>query len=154
MSSAPAKAIAKTLVSSRHYSRPVAGIGANSAYRPQDLNFSHSVFVRSTANNTHVVLVDASSNRVVTKCSAGMCGLKKAARSTSDAGFQATVNLTQKAKQMGVYPTGVHLVLKGFGAGRDQALRALTNVGWKLTRLSDATPILIGGCRPPKKRRV
>ena len=81
-------------------------------------------------------------------------GLKKAARGTSDAGYQAGLQCVQKVVQKGIVRPTVHIKLNGFGPGRDQAFKALITGDWHVRRISDITPIRFGGCRAKKKRRL
>ncbi|KAI9012819.1 hypothetical protein BC832DRAFT_526260, partial [Gaertneriomyces semiglobifer] len=129
------------------------------------------VHVSANRNNTVCALTDEA-GRVITRATAGMVGLRKAARGTSDAGYLTVIHLTEKAAKLDLAKTktqyhhknavnlpeairqGVHLKLKGFGPGRDQAFRAIIAAGWKITRITDVTPVRHGGCRPPKKRRL
>ncbi|KAJ3290889.1 hypothetical protein HK104_006472 [Borealophlyctis nickersoniae] len=124
--------------------------------------------IKSTKNNTLLVLNDWE-GRAITKATAGTCGLKKSARGTSDAGFQAATQLVEHTESLDPrkmnevhrnlniqheLSRGVHLKVKGFGPGREQAFRAIVAAGWNIVRITDLTPIRHGGCRPRKPRRV
>ncbi|KAL2918219.1 28S ribosomal protein S11, mitochondrial [Polyrhizophydium stewartii] len=114
----------------------------------------HVVHITASRNNTICTLTKSNGDTLCAS-SAGMCGLKKAARGTSDAGYQAVLALTEKAKQKNIeMPFGVHLRLAGFGPGREQAFRAMRAAGWRIVRISDYTSYRHAGCRPRKKRSL
>lgn len=100
-------------------------------------------------NNTLLTLADAK-HRTLGWSSGGTIGLKKAARGTSDAAYQATTTLLKRFPNLGL----VHLKLQGFGPGREQIFRACRASGSTLGRITDVTCIAHGGCRPRKKRRL
>ena len=110
------------------------------------------VFVMSTFNNTLVTFTDESGNTLGWG-TAGYVGFKGTRKSTP---FAATTAVDQVAKkvinQYGLRSVDVYI--KGPGAGRDAALRALKNVGLAITMIADVTPIPHNGVRPKKKRRV
>jgi small subunit ribosomal protein S11 len=116
--------------------------------------FTHVVLIKATKNNTHVTcrLVEG---KCLTTASAGVVGLKKANRGSSDAGYQVALRVMELVKQKfnAPQPT-VHVMLNGFGPGRDQAFRAIRASGWVIHRITDCTPIRFAGCRPRKKRRL
>ena len=115
---------------------------------------SHVLHVQATRNNTIASLVDHTGKTIYT-CSAGFCGLKKANRGTTDAGFVTVSELIRKVKEKKiVISNGIHIKLKGFGPGRNNAFRAICSSGWPITRVSDVTSIRFKGCRPPKQRRL
>jgi small subunit ribosomal protein S11 len=113
---------------------------------------NYMIIIKAAKNNTHLHL--DKDGRTVCHVSAGSCGLKKAQRGTSDAGYQAAVKFIETVNSKGVVPMGVHLVFRGFGPGRTQAFRGLRTAGWSFARLTDDTPIRYGGCRARKKRRI
>lgn len=109
------------------------------------------VFVTATFNNTLVTITD---DRGDTLCwnSAGTSGFKGARKSTPFAATTAVEVAARKAMGMGLKE--VEVFIKGPGAGRDAALRALRNAGLSITLIADVTPIPHNGVRPKKKRRV
>ncbi len=84
--------------------------------------------------------------------SAGKCGFKGARKSTPFAAQVAAEMVGKEALDFGIKTIGVEI--KGPGAGRESALRALQSLGYVLTYIKDVTPVPHNGCRPPKKRRV
>jgi small subunit ribosomal protein S11 len=107
--------------------------------------------ISSTFNNTLVTITDVSGN-VVAWSSAGVCGFKGSRKSTPFAAQMAAEDCARKAQEHGMRSLIVYL--KGPGAGRESALRALQANGFKITLIRDVTPIPHNGCRPPKRRRV
>src|SRR3569832_2481975 len=84
--------------------------------------------------------------------SAGACGFKGSRKSTPFAAQVAADKAGQVAHEFGV--KNVEVFVKGPGPGRDSAVRGLHAVGFKVSSITDVTPIPHNGCRPPKKRRV
>jgi small subunit ribosomal protein S11 len=107
--------------------------------------------IQSTFNNTIVTITDVQGNCVAWS-SAGSKGFKGSRKSTPFAAQLAAEDAAQKAMEHGMRSIGVYV--KGPGAGREAALRALSNAGFKVTHIRDVTPIPHNGCRPPKRRRV
>jgi small subunit ribosomal protein S11 len=89
---------------------------------------------------------------VVSWATAGMSGFKGSKKSTPYAAQIAAQNAARKAHENGMRTVGIFV--KGPGAGRESAMRAINNAGFKVTFIRDITPIPHNGCRPPKKRRV
>ena len=108
-------------------------------------------FVNATFNNTIVSIADDNGN-VVAWSSAGSKGFKGSRKSTPYAAQIAADAAASKAQEHGLKTLVVKL--KGPGAGREAAVRALMTAGLKVTSIMDLTPIPHNGCRPPKKRRV
>mgnify|MGYP001143089927 CR=1 FL=1 len=107
--------------------------------------------IKSTFNNTIISITDTSGN-VLCWASAGTVGFKGSRKSTPFAAQQAANEVAKKAQELGVKTIGVHI--KGPGAGREAALRALQASGLRIVSIRDVTPIPHNGCRPPKRRRV
>ena len=107
--------------------------------------------IQSTFNNTIVTITDVSGN-VVSWSSAGVRGFKGSRKSTPFAAQLAAEDAAKKAMDHGMRQVSVFV--KGPGAGRESALRALQAAGFKITLIRDVTPIPHNGCRPPKRRRV
>ena len=109
------------------------------------------VFVTATFNNTIVTITDTSGNTIAWG-SSGLVGFKGARKSTPFAATTAVEATAKKASAMGLREVEVYI--KGPGAGRDAALRALKAVGLNITLIADVTPMPHNGVRAKKKRRV
>ncbi len=109
------------------------------------------VNIHSTFNNTIVTISDPQGN-VVSWASAGSVGFKGARKGTPFAAQMAAESAARKAVDSGMRSVQVHV--KGPGAGRESALRALQSAGFAVSLIRDVTPIPHNGCRPPKRRRV
>ena len=107
--------------------------------------------VNASFNNTTVTITDAQGN-TISWSSSGMMGFKGSRKSTPYAAQVAAEDAGRKAAEHGMRTLEVEV--KGPGAGRESALRALQAVGFAITSIRDVTPIPHNGCRPPKKRRV
>ena len=107
--------------------------------------------ISSTFNNTIVTITDVSGN-VISWSSAGACGFKGSRKSTPFAAQLAAEQAARKAQEHGM--RNVQVYVKGPGAGRESALRALQSAGFKISLIRDVTPIPHNGCRPTKRRRV
>jgi small subunit ribosomal protein S11 len=108
-------------------------------------------FVTATFNNTIVTISDENGN-VLAWSSAGSKGFKGSRKSTPYAAQIAADHAASKAQEHGLKVLSVKL--KGPGAGRETALRALQARGFKILSIKDTTPMAHNGSRPPKKRRV
>ena len=108
-------------------------------------------FVQSTFNNTIISISDENGN-VIAWSSAGSKGFKGSRKSTPYAAQIAADTAATKAQEHGLKVLTVKL--KGPGAGRETALRALQSRGFKILSIKDTTPMPHNGSRPPKKRRV
>jgi small subunit ribosomal protein S11 len=109
------------------------------------------VHIASTFNNTMITIADVSGN-VIAWSSAGARGFKGSRKSTPFAAQVAAGDAAAKAMEHGLKT--VTVFVKGPGAGRESALRAIAAAGLKVTLIRDVTPIPHNGCRPPKRRRV
>ncbi len=107
--------------------------------------------IRSTFNNTIVTITDVNGN-TISACSAGARGFKGSRKSTPFAAQVAAEQAARAAQDHGMRQVAVFV--KGPGAGRESALRAMQSAGLKVTLIRDVTPIPHNGCRPPKRRRV
>ena len=107
--------------------------------------------IQSTFNNTIVTITDSTGN-VVAWSSAGSAGFKGSRKGTPFAAQMAAESAAKKALDAGVKKIGVYV--KGPGAGREAAIRALQAIGLEIDLIRDVTPIPHNGCRPPKRRRV
>ena len=108
-------------------------------------------YVQSTFNNTIVSIADTNGN-IISWSSAGQKGFKGSRKSTPYAAQVAAEKAGNLAKEYGL--KNLVVLVKGPGPGRESAVRALNNIGYKITDINDVTPIPHNGCRPPKKRRV
>ncbi len=110
------------------------------------------VHIQASFNNTIITVTDAEGS-VLAWSSAGGIGFKGSRKGTPFAATQAAINAGHGAKSFGV--RSVEVRVKGPGAGRESAIRALqTSVGLDVKSIRDVTPIPHNGCRPPKRRRV
>ena len=110
------------------------------------------VHIQASFNNTIITIADNEGN-VLSWSSAGGIGLKGSRKGPPFAATQAANNAGHAAKAVGVRSVDVRV--KGPGAGRESAIRALqTSVGMDIKSIRDVTPIPHNGCRPPKRRRV
>jgi small subunit ribosomal protein S11 len=107
--------------------------------------------VLSTFNNTMVTITDMKGN-VIGWSSAGKVGFKGSRKSTAYAAQMVAQDASRQAMGHGLKE--VEVLVKGPGAGRESAVRALQAVGLDLTVIRDVTPVPHNGCRPPKQRRV
>ena len=107
--------------------------------------------IYASFNNTIVTISDVAGNALFWS-TAGKKGFKGARKSTPFAAQIAASDAAQAAYDSGM--RSVTVEVKGPGAGRESALRALASAGLKVTMLRDVTPIPHNGCRPPKRRRV
>jgi small subunit ribosomal protein S11 len=107
--------------------------------------------VNASFNNTMITITDAQGN-VIAWSSSGTKGFKGSRKSTPYAAQLAAEDAGRKAMEHGMRTLEVEV--KGPGAGRESALRALQSVGFSVTSIRDVTPIPHNGCRPPKRRRV
>jgi small subunit ribosomal protein S11 len=107
--------------------------------------------VLSTFNNTIVTITDLKGN-VIGWSSAGKVGFKGSRKSTAYAAQMVAQDASRQAMGHGLKE--VEVLVKGPGAGRESAVRALQAIGLDLTVIRDVTPVPHNGCRPPKQRRV
>src|ERR1700704_2142435 len=106
---------------------------------------------KKKVNNTVVTITDVNGNTIAWS-SAGSRGFKGSRKSTPFAAQLAAEEAARKAMEHGM--RSVAIFVKGPGAGRESALRALQTAGFKVTLIRDVTPVPHNGCRPPKRRRV
>ncbi|HNZ37205.1 MAG: 30S ribosomal protein S11 [Candidatus Marinimicrobia bacterium] len=107
--------------------------------------------IKATFNNTIISLTDNYGN-VISWASAGTAGFKGSRKNTPYASQQAATKAAQEAINLGLQRVEVRV--KGPGAGREAAIRALNLAGLQISAIKDVTPIPHNGCRPPKRRRV
>ena len=107
--------------------------------------------IHSSFNNTIVTITDTKGN-TISWGSAGGLGFKGSRKSTPFAAGEVAETATKAAMEHGLKTVEVYV--KGPGAGREAAIRALQSAGLELSSIKDVTPIPHNGCRPPKRRRV
>jgi small subunit ribosomal protein S11 len=112
---------------------------------------SGTAHVNASFNNTVITITDAQGNTIAWS-SAGQQGFKGSRKSTPYAAQVAAAEAGRKAQEHGMRT--LEIEVRGPGAGRESALRALQSVGFMITQIKDVTPIPHNGCRPPKRRRV
>ena len=107
--------------------------------------------IHASFNNTVITIADAEGN-VISWSSAGAIGFQGSRKGTPFAATQAAMAAGNAAKTVGL--RSVEVKVKGPGAGRESAVRALSTVGIDVKSIRDITPIPHNGCRPSKRRRV
>ncbi|MEE8342196.1 MAG: 30S ribosomal protein S11 [Gammaproteobacteria bacterium] len=107
--------------------------------------------VHASFNNTIITITDRQGD---TLCwaTAGGSGFRGSRKSTPFAAQVAAERVGKIAQEFGM--KNIEVMVKGPGPGRDSAVRALNNQGFRITNITDVTPIPHNGCRPPKRRRV
>ncbi|NIR32198.1 MAG: 30S ribosomal protein S11 [Gammaproteobacteria bacterium] len=107
--------------------------------------------IHASFNNTIITITDRQGNALSWSTS-GSCGFRGSRKSTPFAAQVAAGRAGEAAQEYGV--KNLEVRVKGPGPGRESAVRALNGVGFRITNITDVTPIPHNGCRPPKKRRV
>ncbi|MGN5131981.1 30S ribosomal protein S11 [Aeromonas hydrophila] len=107
--------------------------------------------VHASFNNTIVTITDRQGNALSWATSGGS-GFRGSRKSTPFAAQVAAERAGEIAKEYGV--KNLQVMVKGPGPGRESSIRALNAAGFRITNITDVTPIPHNGCRPPKKRRV
>ena len=110
-----------------------------------------AVHIRSSFNNTIVTVTDVAGN-AISWASAGGLGFRGSRKNTPFAAQSAAETAAKAAMEHGL--KSVEVFVKGPGAGREAAIRALQAAGLEVNMIKDVTPIPHNGCRPPKRRRV
>tara|TARA_Y200000002_G_scaffold156299_1_gene129251 strand:- start:603 stop:989 length:387 start_codon:yes stop_codon:yes gene_type:complete len=119
--------------------------------KKKKINQNGVVHIKATFNNTNITVSDEFGN-VVAWATAGKAGFKGSRKNTAYAATVASEKVASEVASMGM--TTVAVRVKGPGAGRESAIRALSTAGLKVTSISDVTPLPHNGCRPKKQRRV
>lgn len=112
---------------------------------------SGTAHIQTTFNNTIITITDQGGN-VIAWSSAGSLGFKGSRKGTPFAAQLASETAAKKAMESGL--KHIDVFVKGPGAGRETAIRALQAAGLEITLIKDVTPVPHNGCRPPKRRRV
>ena len=110
-----------------------------------------NAYIASTFNNTIITLTDLEGNAIASG-SAGMVGFKGARKSTAFAAQRAAEAVAKRGMEHGLRE--IDVMVKGPGAGREAAIRAIQSSGIAVNSIRDVTPVPHNGCRPPKKMRV
>lgn len=118
--------------------------------KDKNINYG-AAHIQATFNNTVVTITDQSGN-VITWSSAGGLGFKGSRKGTPFAAQMAAEAAAKKAMDFGMKQLDVFV--KGPGAGRESAIRALQAAGMDINLIKDVTPVPHNGCKPPKRRRV
>ena len=119
--------------------------------KKKKINQNGIVHIKATFNNTNITVSDEFGN-VVAWATAGKAGFKGSRKNTAYAATVASEKVASEVASMGM--TTVAVRVKGPGAGRESAIRALSAAGLQVTSISDVTPLPHNGCRPKKQRRV
>ena len=107
--------------------------------------------VHASFNNTIITITDRQGNALSWATSGG-AGFKGSRKSTPFAAQRAAEAVGDKVKMVGI--ESLEIQVRGPGSGRESAIRGLNSKGFKITKITDVTPIPHNGCRPPKRRRV
>ena len=107
-------------------------------------------YISASFNNTIVTLTDDKGD-VINWASAGVAGFKGSRKSTPFAAQTTAEKAAAAAKELGLLK--VDVFVKGPGAGRENAIRALNSAGLEVLSITDTSPVAHNGCRPPKRRR-
>lgn len=120
--------------------------------KKEKLAVPHGVaHIQATFNNTIITITDPQGNTVAA-ASSGSVGFKGSRKGTPYAAQQAALAAANMARERGMKTVAV--MVKGPGAGRESAIRAIQSAGLDIKSIKDVTPIPHNGCRPPKRRRV
>ena len=115
------------------------------------VNKNGQAHIKCSFNNIIISLTNES-GQVISWSSAGKMGFRGSKKNTPFAAQIATEDAVKKAYELGLRT--VDIFIKGPGAGRDSAIRAIQNAGLDVVSINDVTPLPHNGCRPPKSRRV
>ena len=115
------------------------------------INPNGIVHIKATFNNTNITVTDEGGN-VIAWATAGKAGFKGSRKNTAYAATIASEKVASEVVSMGL--ASVAVKVKGPGAGRESAIRALAVAGLEVVSIKDVTPLPHNGCRPPKRRRV
>ena len=109
------------------------------------------IHIKASFNNI-IISITNNAGQVISWGSAGKMGFRGSKKNTPYAAQLAAQDCSQKAFDLGLRKAEVFV--KGPGAGRESAIRAIQNIGIEITTIKDVTPLPHNGCRPPKRRRV
>lgn len=119
--------------------------------RKVSVDFNGFAYVKSTFNNI-IVSITNSQGQVISWSSAGKMGFRGSKKNTPYAAQVAAQDCAKVAIDAGLKK--VEVLVKGPGAGRESAIRTLSQAGLEVSAIRDVTPLPHNGCRPPKRRRV
>jgi small subunit ribosomal protein S11 len=129
----------------------MANKGARPHKRVKKVVVDAVAHIHASFNNTIITITDRQGN-TLGWATAGASGFRGSRKSTPFAAQVAAEKVAAVAQECGVQSLDVYV--KGPGPGRESAIRALNGAGFKVTNITDVTPIPHNGCRPPKRRRV
>ena len=112
---------------------------------------SGNAYIQASYNNIIITMTDPNGN-VIAWSTAGSCGFKGPKKATPYAAARVAEVITEKVRKSGL--NEITIFVRGIGAGREAAIRALANQGFHIESIKDITPVPHNGCRPPKARRV
>ena len=115
------------------------------------VNANGQAHIKCSFNNI-IISITNETGQVISWSSAGKMGFRGSKKNTPFAAQIATEDAVKSAYELGLRK--VDIFIKGPGAGRDSAIRAIQNAGLDVMSINDVTPIPHNGCRPPKRRRV
>ena len=107
--------------------------------------------IHASFNNTLISITDKQGNAIA-QSSSGAQGFRGSRKSTPFAAQKAAEAVGDKVKMAGL--ESLEIQVRGPGSGRESAIRGLNSKGFKITKITDVTPVPHNGCRPPKRRRV
>ena len=119
--------------------------------KPKRVVVDGIVHIYATFNNTHISFTDRRGN-LLSRSTSGANGYRGSRKSTPYAAQMATDKAAELAHLYGL--KNVDVFVKGPGPGRDAAVRSIHSNGFRVTSITDVTPLPHNGCRPPKRRRV
>tara|TARA_Y100001970_G_scaffold228071_1_gene282375 strand:+ start:77 stop:451 length:375 start_codon:yes stop_codon:yes gene_type:complete len=123
-----------------------------SAKKPIKKRVSEGIaHIHASFNNTLISITDKQGNAIA-QSSSGSQGFRGSRKSTPFAAQKAAEAVGDKVKMIGL--ESLEIQVRGPGSGRESAIRGLNSKGFKITKITDVTPIPHNGCRPPKRRRV
>ena len=123
----------------------------NSKKRVVVVNKNGQAHIKCSFNNI-IISITNETGQVISWSSAGKMGFRGSKKNTPFAAQIATEDAVKSAYELGLRK--VDIFIKGPGAGRDSAIRAIQNAGLDVMSINDVTPLPHNGCRPPKRRRV
>ena len=126
-------------------------IQTRSKKNKKKINPNGIVHIKATFNNTNITITDENGN-VIAWATAGKVGFKGSRKNTAYAATVAAEKVASEVVSMGMASVAVRV--KGPGAGRESAIRALSSAGLQVKSIADVTPLPHNGCRPKKQRRV
>ena len=115
------------------------------------VNKNGQAHIKCSFNNI-IISITNETGQVISWSSAGQMGFRGSKKNTPFAAQIATEDAVKSAYELGLRK--VDIFIKGPGAGRDSAIRAIQNAGLDVMSINDVTPLPHNGCRPPKRRRV